>query len=567
MWETLYGIILAFPLVCWIFVPVYYRLSTNSVYEYLQMRFGSKSVRRVAAATFLVRQVLNLAVTVYTPTVALHAVLGLPHWASAAALTAVSIVFNILGGLAAAIRADVIQTLTMVVVSGAFIVQATVKAGGPEAVLNDNIEGGRLKFFQFTWDPTVRVDTMSALVGQLFMSVSIYGCQQTFVQRYCSMSSESRVRKTLLANVPAVSILFSLSWVVGMALYAVYKNCDPLATGEISAADEVLPFYVQDQFGFLPGMLGLFLGSLFNGALSFLVSNVNSLATVTWEDFVSAAPAFQGISDKQQLTIIKIIGVIYALVIMSLSLCVGLVGGVVEGSLLVTSATSGALLGVFVLAALCPPATGTGALVGMLASHALTSWMAAGRLLHVRSEKTLLPTSTEGCPNITMTTLSSSVVGVNHTLAQLAPILEALNVTQSSPPVESYITSGLHQMYAISYMWYAVIGTVTCVVIGNIIGLISSSEKDLYDERLLHPVVQSIYKRLPGKKRTFSVEKPTVEVKDEKDSSEKTDETVVVPAPEEKPSEDKPSVFVTCNSRLFEAYEVRRSPSPARTRL
>lgn len=44
---------------------------------------------------------------------------------------------------------------------------------------------------------------------------------------------------------------------------------------------------------------------------SFLVSNVNSLSTVTWEDFVSGAPAFKGINDKQQLTIIKIIGIIY----------------------------------------------------------------------------------------------------------------------------------------------------------------------------------------------------------------------------------------------------------------
>lgn len=42
-------------------------------------------------------------------------------------------------------------------------------------------------------DPTVRVDTLSAIFGQLFMSISIYGCQQTFVQRYCSMSSEARL--------------------------------------------------------------------------------------------------------------------------------------------------------------------------------------------------------------------------------------------------------------------------------------------------------------------------------------------------------------------------------------
>lgn len=68
------------------------------------MRFGCTSVRRVAAATFVIRQLLNLAVTVYTPTVAFHEVMNLPHWATAAALTAVAIVFNLLGGLAAAIR-------------------------------------------------------------------------------------------------------------------------------------------------------------------------------------------------------------------------------------------------------------------------------------------------------------------------------------------------------------------------------------------------------------------------------------------------------------------------------
>ncbi|KAJ8715529.1 hypothetical protein PYW07_010011 [Mythimna separata] len=573
MWETLYGIIIAFPLVCWIFVPVYYRLHTNSVYEYLQMRFGSRWVRRMAAATFLLRQVLNLSVTVYTPTVALHAVLALPHWASAAALTIVGIVFNLLGGLAAAIRADVIQTLTMILVSGAFIIQATIVSGGPHKVVNDNIEGGRMKFFQITGDPTVRVDTLSAIIGQLFMSVSIYGCQQTFVQRYCSMSSEARVRRTLLANVPAVAVLFSLSWVVGMALYAMYKNCDPLASGQIAAPDEVLPFYVQDQFSFLPGMLGLFLGSLFNGALSFLVSNVNSLSTVTWEDFVSFAPAFKGISDKQQLTVIKIIGVIYALIIMCLSLCVGIVGGVVEGSLLVTSATSGALLGVFILAALCPVANGKGALWGMIASHVVTTWMAAGRLLYVNKGVAMLPMSTEQCPNATLSTMTHQPlpVEVNVTLAHLAPLLQSINITHPAPTM-SPVMSELHKFYSISYMWYAVIGTIICVSLGNIIGLITGNKSDAFDERLLHPLVAKLARKLPGPKRFYTTEKPhPVEEKEaEKDSSEKTEETVTDTPPNDH-LDPKQAVFVTTGSRLFDVYDVRRSPTPSlsrsRTRL
>ncbi|XP_045780748.1 sodium-coupled monocarboxylate transporter 1 isoform X2 [Maniola jurtina] len=563
MWETLYGMVLAFPLVCWLFIPVYYRLNTNSVYEYLQMRFGSRWVRRTAAATFLLRQTLNLAVTVYTPTVALHAVLELPHWASAAALTVVAIVFNLLGGLAAAIRADVIQTLTMVLVSTAFIVQATVTAGGPARVLSDNVDGGRLGFFKFTGDPTVRVDTLSALVGQLFMSVSVYGCQQTFVQRYCSMSSEARVRRTLLANVPAVSVLFSLSWVVGMAIYAVYKHCDPLKSGRIVAPDEVLPFYVQDQFAFLPGMLGLFLGSLFNGALSFLVSNVNSLSTVTWEDFVSAAPAFRGISDKQQLTIIKIIGVIYAVCIMALSLAVGLVGGVVEGSLLVTSATSGAMLGVFLLATLAPVANGRGALCGMLASHVLTAWMAAGRLLYVNDRVAMLPLSVEQCSNGTLG--SALPLAVNRTLAQLAPALRDLRRAHVARPQDhSAVFQALLRMYSVSYMWYAVIGTLTCVVVGVVVGALTAHDDDAFDERLLHPLAARLARRLPGKARTFTCRED--KTPEEKEASESTEETAVEESGAKQPT------YTPHGSRLFDAYDPpsaspSASPSAVRTRL
>ncbi|RVE42526.1 hypothetical protein evm_012822 [Chilo suppressalis] len=458
-------------------------------------------------------------------------------------------------------RADVIQTLTMVLVSMAFIIQATVKAGGPGKVIQDNIDGNRLQFFKFNWDPTVRVDTLSAIFGQMFMSVSIYGCQQTFVQRYCSMSSESRVRRTLLANVPAVGILFSLSWVVGMAIYSVYKNCDPLKAGSITAPDEVLAYYVQDQYAFLPGMLGLFLGSLFNGALSFLVSNVNSLATVTWEDFVSAAPSFKGTSDKQQLTVIKIIGIVYAVVIMCLSLAVGMTGGVVEGSLLVTSATSGALLGVFILAALCPAANGRSALAGMLAAHFLTVWMAAGRLLRVDTSVEMLPLSVAGCANETANVFHKPLpVSQNETLKQLAPILQALN-TSRILPTESTIPSALQTFYSISYMWYAVIGTVTCVTIGVIVGLLTENDSDIYDERLLHPLVAKLARKMPGKPRKFlneNVEKPV----EEKESSERTEEIVV--------EEVKPTiVFTTNSSRLFDVYETRKSPSPfpERTRL
>lgn len=94
MWETLYGMIFAYPIVSYVFVPIYYSLGITSVYQYLDLRFKSRTVRCLASATYIWRQVLNLGVTVFTPCVALNTVIGLPYWASILGITFISIIFN-----------------------------------------------------------------------------------------------------------------------------------------------------------------------------------------------------------------------------------------------------------------------------------------------------------------------------------------------------------------------------------------------------------------------------------------------------------------------------------------
>lgn len=53
-------------------------------------------MRCLASATFVLRQVLTLGVTVYTPSVALNTVIGVPYWVSIVGLTAISIFFTVL---------------------------------------------------------------------------------------------------------------------------------------------------------------------------------------------------------------------------------------------------------------------------------------------------------------------------------------------------------------------------------------------------------------------------------------------------------------------------------------
>lgn len=88
--------VLAYPIVCFVFVPVYFSLGITSVYQYLDLRFKSRLVRCLASGTYIVRQLLNQGVTVFTPCVALNTIVGIPYWASIFGISIVSIIFTLL---------------------------------------------------------------------------------------------------------------------------------------------------------------------------------------------------------------------------------------------------------------------------------------------------------------------------------------------------------------------------------------------------------------------------------------------------------------------------------------
>lgn len=70
-----------------------------------------------------------------------------------------------------------------------------------------------------------------------------------------------------MSNIPIIIVFFSLAWIAGMVVYASYFNCDPFIAGLIKKTDEILPFFVEDQLAVVPGFIGLFMATLFNGAL------------------------------------------------------------------------------------------------------------------------------------------------------------------------------------------------------------------------------------------------------------------------------------------------------------
>ncbi|XP_055545656.1 sodium-coupled monocarboxylate transporter 1-like isoform X1 [Wyeomyia smithii] len=487
MWETLYGMVTAYPIVCMVFIPVYFDLGITSVYQYLELRFNSRLVRCLASGTYIMRSLFSLGITIYTPTVALNTIIGVPYWVSLMCITCISIFFNALGGMKAAVAADVIQSLSMTAMLVGIVIYCTIATGGMGRMFEIAAENDRINLFNFAADLHLRVTTTSAWLSELFTSLSLLGCQQNFVQRYLSMPTLCKIRKTMLVNIPLVVILFSLPWLVGVGIYALYYTCDPWKAGYTEKMDQILPYFIVDYFANVPGVWGLFVGTLFNGALTFNISSLNSLAIVTWEDFLSIIPGLKSRKDGFQLTVIKVVGSVYAVIIMGIGFLVGLLSGVIEMSVLVLSATSGPLLGVFILAMFVPFANWKGAALGMILSHAVTIWIVTGRLLYVEVNDSLLSTSIEGCER-------QFVLSYNVTSYVLTDELR--------PSSTSLEESLLYRIYSVSYMYYSVFGTILTVSVGIVFSLATWSKLDEYNTKMLHPAVRWIHSRSPfGGKR------------------------------------------------------------------
>ena len=67
-------------------------------------------------------------------------------------------------------------------------------------------------------------------------------------------------------------IIITLCSFCGLVMYAYYATCDPLQAGIVSDANQLLPRFVMDVFVDAPGVPGLFVASLFSGALRSVTS-------------------------------------------------------------------------------------------------------------------------------------------------------------------------------------------------------------------------------------------------------------------------------------------------------
>ena len=339
------GALISIIVVGFVFIPRFRTAGISSAYELFEVRFGSKSVRRLAAVFYCLHLLLRTGILLYAPSLVLAQILHVDLKVAIVVSAAVAIFYTWFGGIKAVIWTDVLQFCVFFGGGVVVLVLISNAVGGFGEMAALASEAGKTRW----WNPSFDISDARTLVSAGFayaiLEIAIRGCDQQFVQRYLSCKDvKAANRSSILSMVLgcAVSVLFY--W-VGAALFVYYKAAHVASLPEGVGQNDVFPYFIVNA---LPqGLTGLIVAAICAAAMSSLSSAINSLSNTSEHDFLgwNETKGMGGLKRAKIWTVVwGVLGVFFALFAATQQ------GSLLKNALFFTGLFTGPLLGMFLLA-------------------------------------------------------------------------------------------------------------------------------------------------------------------------------------------------------------------------
>ncbi len=256
--QLVFGYMLGRIVISLIFIPMYFKGELQTVYQLLGDRFGSR-VKMLASALFVVMRNVADGVRLLLTAIVLAAVYTSFNPGSDATtiiigsivlLGIVMIVFTFYGGMEAVIWVEVVQ---LVIYIGGAVAAAVVLAqninGGLSTAVALGEQFNKFSLFDFGWDITKTYTFWAGLFGGCFLTMSTHGTDQYLVQRYLCTKKPASASLALLSSGAVVLGQFIGFLFIGVLLFAFYA---PFNSPEYSQAG-VAGTGISANFPFLKG--------------------------------------------------------------------------------------------------------------------------------------------------------------------------------------------------------------------------------------------------------------------------------------------------------------------------
>jgi len=298
--STNIGGLIAIFVVAYFFIPAYFKYNVTTVYELLERRFG-RGAKEAASATFMLGRVFASGARVYIGAIPIATLLfGIenalspPHLIGAiAVLSAVAILYTLVGGIASVIWTDVLQTIVLLgaITAGIVLMYNRIPAPLGEIVQTLHTQPGGSKFTVLNWgfpfDPSQQFTLLTAVLGWSLLNLAAYGTDHDMAQRMLTCKNAVSGGRSAIAAICMGIPIVAMFLLVGLLLFVIYKVPELMGSAVPAVLPEtndkaLLTFIINE---FPTGLSGLMVAGLFAVALGSLNSAINAMAATFVKDF------------------------------------------------------------------------------------------------------------------------------------------------------------------------------------------------------------------------------------------------------------------------------------------
>lgn len=362
--------LIVLPFATRVFIPFFRRNCRFSAYEFLETRYGA-SVRRTAAALFLLWRLFWMGLALHATTLILSLATGWSYGIVLVAGTAITVFYTAIGGMRAVVWTDVAQIITLLISLAIGVTMAGGLTGGMESTFRVAMRDGLLRPFHpfdpsiLSPDPTIRITLWSALIGTFAAFLARYGADQMVAQRYLAAKSETHARFAVVLNVACALVSLVMLAALGLAVHAHSLN-----TGVNTDAVRRLVVF----FEALPdGVCGLLIAGLCASTLSSVDSGMHSCCTIVSRDFL---PQRVSTADTKTLNTERVLIVVIGIAAALLAVAIGRLGTIFEVANRAVNGMAGPLITLVLLgmtrASVTPRGLVVGAVTGTACSLAIS---------------------------------------------------------------------------------------------------------------------------------------------------------------------------------------------------
>ena len=338
-----------------IFLPFFFNSGTASIYDYLERRFG-KSSRTVMSVLFLITQSITTASILTATAVVITFITGIDARWSVVLMTAIVLVYTLMGGMNAVIWTDVMQGVILFVGAGLvlwFLLDAVNPLSG---ALNSLAEAGKLKplrtELEFSAAPTV----WAGVFAMTLFHITVYGANQMMVQRALAAKSLGDAKKSYMMMGYGAFFIYFLFFFVGALMFVHFQG------QAFDQPNEIILRFANSLA--VPGLMGILAAAVLSASMSSLSSAFNSLATISvtdiWKPFVS--------DTNDELRLSRIFTAIWAVLVIPMAFAfIGSGGSILEALSKAASYFVGAKLALFGMGFFSKHVSERGLLIGVAA--------------------------------------------------------------------------------------------------------------------------------------------------------------------------------------------------------